>query len=323
MEMEFVEGKVEGEKVFGGMVFPKTLNPPKGGGNEMMSCGVDELVEMVKEKSEWLSELLQTHSAVLFRGFGISTKEEFGRVVEAFGWEEMEYMGAISRLKVADRVHTANEAPLDQPINFHHEMALIKKFTSKLFFFCYQPSPEGGETAIVPSYTIVEKMEEKVPEFMAKLSELGFTFRLHLPRDFDPTTIVSRTWKWFLNTDDEVEAEKRAMEMLPCNSIIFNKDGSAEIVYGPMSPIKEFGGRKVWFFSILGCSSKEKERCISFGDGTPFPAEAFHAYEQVVNENCVDLKWQKGDILLVDNLSVQHARRPGKPPRSIFLSICK
>ncbi|XP_043709448.1 clavaminate synthase-like protein At3g21360 [Telopea speciosissima] len=320
--MEFVEGKVEEEKVFGGVVFPKTLNPPKGGVNEM-SYGVNELVEMVKEKREWLSELLQTHSAILFRGFRVSTALEFGRVVEAFGWEDMEYVGGAVRTKVAEKVYTANEAPLDQLINFHHEMALIKKFTTKVFFFCSQPSPEGGETSIVPSYIIAEKMEEKVPEFMAKLSELGFVFRIYMPKEFDPNIVVSRTWKWFFNTEDEVEAEKRAKEMFDCSSITFNKDGSAEIVFGPMSPIKEFGERKVWWFSILGYSTNGKELGISFGDGSAFPAEAFEAIKQVLNENCADLKWQKGDILLLDNLSVQHARRPGKPPRSILLSICK
>ncbi|XP_043709445.1 clavaminate synthase-like protein At3g21360 [Telopea speciosissima] len=322
MEMEFVEGKVEGEKAFGGVVFPKTLNPPKEGENEM-SYGVNELVEIVKEKREWLSDLLQIHSALLFRGFRVSTALEFGRVVEAFGWEDMEYVGATSRPKVVDRVYTANEVPLDQLINFHHEMALTKKLTSKIFFFCSQPSPEGGETSIVPSYIIVEKMEEKMPEFMAKLSELGFIFRLNTPKDYDPTTVVIRTWKWVLNTEDEVEAEKRAMELFSCSSINFNKDGSAEMVFGPMSPIKEFGGRKVWFFTILGYSTKGKEMGISFGDGSDFPAEAFDTYKQVLNENCIDLRWQKGDILLLDNLSVQHARRPGKPPRSILLSICK
>ncbi|XP_043709447.1 clavaminate synthase-like protein At3g21360 isoform X2 [Telopea speciosissima] len=289
----------------------------------MMNYGVNELVEIVKEKREWLSELLQIHSALLLRGFGVSTAQELARVVEAFGWEDMEYVGTSSRTKVVDRVYTANDVPLDRFINFHHEMALTKKLTSKIFFFCFQPSPEGGETSIVPSYIIVEKMEEKLPEFMAKLSELGFIFRLKTPKERDPTTIVIKTWKRFLNTEDEVEAEKRAMELFSCSSINFNKNGTAEMVYGPMSPIKEFGGRKVWFQTISGYSTKGIEMGINFGDGSDFPVEAIDAYKQVLNENCIDLRWQKGDILLLDNLSVQHARRPGKPPRSIFVSICK
>lgn len=47
--------------------------------------GVDELVEMVKAEREWLHETLEAHSAILFKGFGLKSAEEFGRVVEAFG----------------------------------------------------------------------------------------------------------------------------------------------------------------------------------------------------------------------------------------------
>ncbi|XP_042502296.1 clavaminate synthase-like protein At3g21360 [Macadamia integrifolia] len=318
--MEFVEGKIEEVKVFeGGLVFPKTLNPPKGG-IEGGHYGVNELVEMVREKQEWLSRLLQRHSAVLFRGFGIGSAEEFGKVVEAFGWEEMEYSGVTTRLKVADRVHTANEAPLHKFINFHHEMALMKQFPSKIFFFCAQPSPEGGETSIVPSHIIVEKMKERVPKFMTKLSEMGYVVRRSLPKEIDNGAITSKTWKFFLQTEDEDEAKKRAQERLPCGSINFNKDGSAELTYGPMNPVRRIGERKVWFNSILGY---EDDFIFTFGDGNAIPSEAMDVYSQILNENCVDIKWQKGDILLLDNLAAQHARRPGKPPRAVLVSICK
>ncbi|KAF8405822.1 hypothetical protein HHK36_007899 [Tetracentron sinense] len=164
---------------------------------------------MVRGKREWLCELLQCHSAILFRGFGVSSPQDFGRVVGAFDWEEMGYIGATTRLKVTDRVHTANEAPLDQLINFHHEMALLKQFPSKIFFFCSQPSPEGGETSIVPSHLIVEKMEERMPEFVAKLSEIGFIHVLKTAKENDSNTVISKTWKWLLKTEDEAEAEKR------------------------------------------------------------------------------------------------------------------
>ena len=123
--MEFVEGKIAEEKVLGGgLVFPKTLIPPPPAPKE--GCEMRSLVEMIRERREWLSEVLVRHSAILFRGFGVASPEEFGRVVEAFGWEEMPYVGAISRTKMAQRVYTANEAPLLHPIAFHHEMSTVR-----------------------------------------------------------------------------------------------------------------------------------------------------------------------------------------------------
>lgn len=75
---------------------------------------------------------------------------------------------------------------------------------------------------------------------------------------------------------------------------------------------------------FLGYTDKSDDTTSnSFGDGTPLPKEAMITYGDILEENCVDVKWQKGDILLLDNLAVQHARKPGKPPRVILASICK
>ncbi|XP_010241670.1 PREDICTED: clavaminate synthase-like protein At3g21360 [Nelumbo nucifera] len=204
-------------------------------------------------------------------------------------------------------------------------MPLVKNFPSKIFFFCSQPSPEGGETSIIPSHVIVEKMEEKVPEFVGKVSKLGVTFPAKLPKEDQPGDIISRSWKWLLNTDDQEEAERRALERFRISSTKFNQDGSMEYVFGPWSPIEEFEGRRVWFIPLPDYSkdTDDKQMHYRFGDGSAFPIEALDAYKQIVNDNNVDLKWQKGDILLVDNLCAQHARRPGKQPRVVLVSLCK
>lgn len=242
----------------------------------------------------------------------------------------------------------------------------LKEFHSKIFFFCSVPSPEGGETSIVPSHIILEKMEKRVPEFVRRLSESGFIFIFKTPKEEDSGAVVSKTWKTLLQTDDQVEAEKRyahcvncephpvlelccsdchiycnagknkrdrtnilswligrARAMITCDSVVFNPDGSAAFIFGPMNPIKELEGKRVWFHTILSYTRNERDVEVSFSDGSPFPVEATNAYKSILDENCFDLSWQKGDILLVDNLSVQHARRPGKPPRVILVSICK
>lgn len=111
--------------------------------------------------------------------------------------------------------------------------------------------------------------------------------------------------------------------MTSCSSVNFNSDGSAEFVYGPMNPIREFGGKRVWLLPILGYTNNINDVNNSFGDGSIFPLEALRTYREILEENCVDLKWQKGDILLVDNLAGQQARMPVKPPRVILVAVCK
>ncbi|XP_043689211.1 clavaminate synthase-like protein At3g21360 [Telopea speciosissima] len=166
-------------------------------------------------------------------------------------------------------------------------------------------------------------MEEKLPEFVADLMEKGCVFGRSLPKGNDTNIISGRSWKWFLQTEDQDEAKQRATERLRSCSINFNKDGRADLVFGPLNPIQELEGKRVWFNTILGYTSNEKDMKVSFGDGSALPSEAFETFKQILNENCVDLKWQKGDVLLLDNFTVQHARRPGKPPRTVLVSVCK
>ncbi|KAK1299730.1 Clavaminate synthase-like protein [Acorus calamus] len=281
--MGFVEGKIEEERLFGDVVFPKTLFPSNKG---------EDLASAVAKERNHLSEVVKEHGAILFRGFDVGSAEDFSRVVEAFGWDEMGYIGATTRLKMADRVFTANEAPIDQFINFHHEMALMKEFPSKIFFYCFEPAPVGGETSIVPSHVIVEKMEEQMPKVMEKLTDVGLILCVSTAKDEDEDSgqVISKTWKWLFKTDDKFEAEKRARQKLSCTSINFKDDGSAEFTYGPVHPVREFGGKKAWFLPILGYSANEKDVAdTSFGDGSNVPQEAMDAYKGILEENCVDL----------------------------------
>ena len=115
--MEFVEGRIEEDKMFGDVVFPKTLLPSN-------SCTAN-LAETVRKKRDILAKMLQQHGAILFRGFHVDSPKAFDHVVQAFGWEHLDYFGGNERVRVTDRVYSVNEAPPEQFINFHHEMALV------------------------------------------------------------------------------------------------------------------------------------------------------------------------------------------------------
>ncbi len=54
-------------------------------------------------------------------------------------------------VKANVEVYTANEAPPDQLIPFHHELAQVVNPPQYLFFYCDLPSETGGETALIDS----------------------------------------------------------------------------------------------------------------------------------------------------------------------------
>ncbi|KAL0415176.1 UNVERIFIED_CONTAM: Clavaminate synthase-like protein [Sesamum latifolium] len=169
----FAETKIPHQRNYGGVVFPAVLSPAA-----VQSRNPSVLTAAVKEQKPWLDSLLHTHGAILFRGFdSLATASDFNDVVEAFGYEELPYVGgAAPRTNVVGRVFTANESPPDQKIPFHHEMAQVPEYPSKLFFFCEVEPADGGETPIVLSHVVYERMKEKYPDFVEKLEKHGLVY---------------------------------------------------------------------------------------------------------------------------------------------------
>lgn len=108
------------------------------------------------------------------------------------------------------------------------------------------------------------------------------------------------------------------------------EDG-VKTIMGPIPAIKldETRGRKIWFNSMVAAYTGWKDarndpiKAVTFGDGTPLPADIIDECLKILEEESVAIPWKKGDILLLDNLAVLHSRRSFDPPRRILASLSK
>lgn len=139
---EFKVGKCEGQKEVDGETMPLVLQPP-----ESDKANFDSLLLALKNNKDWLDQMIIKHSAVLLRGYDVSKPQEFNEIVEAFGWEDIRYVGPAPRTHIYKRIWTANEGPLSEFIYYHHEMVLV---TTKLLKFL----------ALISKYKHVELMNE-------------------------------------------------------------------------------------------------------------------------------------------------------------------
>lgn len=121
MAERLVEIQIPQQKLFEGIEVPSAVSP-----SPSVSFTLSLFTKTIETQKPYIQSLLHKSGAILLRGFPIKTASDFNDVVEAFGFDELPYVGgAAPRNNVVGRVYTANESPPDQKIPFHHEMSQV------------------------------------------------------------------------------------------------------------------------------------------------------------------------------------------------------
>ena len=91
----------------------------------------------------------------------------------------------------------------------------------------------------------------------------------------------------------------------------------------PLTSIRTIDGDKKAFFNLLPLNDLGPGPGPLLGDGSVIPKDVIESCQQIAEEEAVDVKWEVGDVVVLDNRVVMHARRPSKPPRRILAAFCK
>ena len=167
-------------------VFPLILEP-------RTELSLPEWIEWLDHHYSELEHLLEKHQAILFRNFPISDAYSFHDMVEATHLPAMDYIGgAAVRKQFTSRVVSSNESPPSEIIPFHHEMAQTPhppthseffllhlrsiRFIFIVFFYCDLPAQTGGETPILSSTELYQRLLSDIPEFIREIETQGVKY---------------------------------------------------------------------------------------------------------------------------------------------------
>ena len=203
----------------------------------------------------------------------------------------------------------------------------MPNYPKHIFFYCETPPKQGGETPICLSHVAYESINAKLPEFVKDLKEKGVRYTRVMPYMDDQSSGVGRSWQHSFKTSNQKEVEDKCKSIY--ERVEWLEDQSLRTVSFQMPGVRldERTGKTTWFNQIVAAyyawfdSRNHKSKVVTFGDGTPFDPETVAQCFESLNDSKVEFKWERNDILLIDNLQVLHARNAYVPPRRILAAL--
>lgn len=344
---------VPGARRIHGNVFPLALNITKPSAEQVT---VDEAAAAIRDLSERgiTTDLLNTHGAVLLRGPRNPSAKAFSTLVHAAeegrGHKPFDQLGlAGSRTVHEKEVFSASESPPNLWIYHHNEYSRYTQYPTNIHFFCHVAAEEGGESPLGHSTELFERVNAEIPEFIEEVTKKGlmspdiyrapgkegknfiFTWAgpLAFGRDIKPGDSLETM---------KAKAERQAARLTPHFKWI---EGDQLEVHQYVPAVRRHPVTKlpVFFNSLAGRYGTAYDRGATdppykgkddgmdyppatYGDGQPIPKKYLNRIWEITQDIHVMIKMEPGDVALVDNYQVSHARAPWtKGDRKVFVSM--
>ncbi|MDA5282550.1 type I polyketide synthase [Streptomyces sp. Isolate_45] len=289
--------------------------------------GVD-LPGWLRANRDLVESHLHRHGALLLRGFHSSSVAEFEEAAGAICPTLFREYGDLPREGESDQIYKSTPYPEDQSILFHNESSHLHTWPMRQFFSCIVAPQEGGETPIVDCRKVYAELRPELVEQFEKK-------KLRYVRNFIESVDVS--WSRFYGTDDPAEVERKCAEA--GMGFEWSPDGTLKTwrVADGVLPHPRTG--EMVFFNQLAlhhvsCLDSETRqslvdlygeagmpRNVYWGDGSVIEDAVVDEIRALMDRESLAFPWQEGDVLVIDNMLVAHARRPFVGPRKIVVAL--
>ncbi|MEN3328619.1 MAG: hypothetical protein V7638_3426 [Acidobacteriota bacterium] len=329
--------KIDGRQLSEARRKPISLSPRQLVAETSIAAGLVQFQPVVEGFSllEWIQtnrplvlDKLQTAGAVLFRDFVLRTIPSFEELLTDLCGELVDYSyRSTPRTQVSGKIYTSTVYPAHQTIPLHNEMSYSRQWPMTIGFFCVEPASEGGETPIADSRRVFAKIDPAIrEEFIRK--------QVMYVRNYDDA--LDLPWREVFQTTSRAEVENYCSKA----GIHVQWNGDTHLRTSQVcQAVTEHPvtGELAWFNqahlfhvssldanvrnSLQSAAAGNEPRNAFFGDGTEIDDAVLNQIRAVYENELVTFSWQRGDVLILDNILTAHGRKPYRGPREIVVGM--
>ncbi|OHW98015.1 taurine catabolism dioxygenase [Colletotrichum incanum] len=312
------------------------------------ALSLSETIEAIKHLSQSgdLVRLVKHHGgAILIRGLPIETPDDYSKVAHAFGFSPHIEVGRPPlRTVLAPNVKTANEGPPELPIWPHSEYGWSTINPAWLTFSALTLPESGGATPITSAIYIAHELSRQNPQFLSKLLNKGvkyvYRYTINPLISNTGTSVRGAYGQDVTDKDDETTARSKIENEVRRHSNRFewHEDGSISVTHiVPAIRIHNPTEATVFFGNVTSAWGRSRHHGATrhpfrgddgsyhppptYGDGTPIDVEDLDLLLKLAEDGAVDVEWEKGDLVLLDNYAVMHSRKPWKGTRQVLAAL--
>ncbi len=311
---------------------------------EDKNLSMQTFVEILKGQNKLFKQHLLKYGALLFRNFPIHNEVDFEQAVKNLNLGKFaDYIGGDSpRKKIKGGIYTSTEAPPSIKIPLHNELSFTKNFPTHIYFYCDIAPIKNGETIIADARKVYQAIDEEVKNRLIEKQILYVSSYPYQSKIMNLVTKYHKSWVEVLETDSKQEVERKCKE----NEFAFKwlqNDWLQLSQLRPATCTHPLTHENVWFnqahlfdfnpkflgmlrylgVKLMYCQKYKQLHRVYYGDHTTIPRSDLYHILDVLDANSIYFSWQKGDLLVLDNVLAMHGRASFQGKRRILAAMTK
>ena len=303
-------------------------------------------LELLRNEQSTLRQRLLQHGGLLFRGFPVGDARQFSDAIDALGTgAAVNYIGGDSpRTKITGSVYSSTEAPAGLKIPLHNELSFVRHYPKHIYFFCERAPQARGETILGDARRVFRALDPGVRRrfIERKLKYVSAYYGRSVIMDLVNALQPShKSWRAVFETDQPAEVERLCREhdfdfewhrdnnwirISQTRPAAIEHPETREWVWFSQPHLYDFNPRLLGAGRFIGAKlfyARPHTRMheIFFADGEKVDRRDLYHIMDTLDANTVAFPWQRGDMLVLDNVLTMHGRAAFEGPRRILAAM--